>query len=1206
MQTKMIPLLQIYSQDRQLVFELLKVLLLMTDAPHASASAAEKKQQHEVLYIYKDLFLNEDVLALLMQVVYEPLGREGSERNEADCKFIELVLHIFKNLLLVPDAQKQGDTTASGNDHLTHMHDNLLLAFQEESVLEMIIIMSQDIRERRYSHWGFLVLEMLATIFRNKTPEALIEATRHHKMDVDRRQAAKEAQAEASKENGPAAKPKPKIDPNDPLFDALHRDRCQRREAVSSTLGTRHSRFTGAFRTDEHKGFRQTLVETKKAPPKKRGGRKKPLMTPPNTTVNPAVAKTLLDFAEDFVTTCYNPLLAVVVPTIVHQQMGAQLSDGQNFCEVSAMLLTLHAHSQQLTEDQVGYIAQGIEPHNFTYLIQYCEENSEIKLKQWHLIPAALKCIRAMLGIILRVDNTSGAAAYRAAQRLMLNLTYENRLLELVAKLLREYDICHHDKTYLADLIGTSHNVLKMIDGFSKSEKPVLVKKKGRKKKAEGNLAEIEDDGGEEEDDNTPLPVAETMLDATKAIEMFAHPKTIQNYVFLATDYAKNRPETNHHITRMWHRVVTVEEGRNMPVLYQLSTFNIFNKMLQDSYMTESPRQDLKDMNEFVCAIVRRFFRAGVDQHAIFIEPLFVKNSRKELENIAFGYQDEQDRRKPKDNNWEQEEEANARRAWDDNEDQILKDNYPRLSAKVGVMQRLAALLTDRSAQQISRRLVALGLRTKGIQPKRGKEAAASTFLTKSIDQVETEAVQLLEACERVATHPKLRARHMATGLGWVLETFHEAKLDRDDANFEAVRQGSKKPEPPADYPLIPLNKDHWELLKRPWADRVLTALCCRSPTPCGEAFWRIPRNLDDKKVELVIRVLEGWFGDRATEPNPEEGASQEEAGVASEGQVEEAQAEEAEPVGEELDDVDDPSKSWEHQVNIDELVDRAAAYEVDDGETSSDDDDWGDGPAVDAPNKPVPARKIRSRKASKAAASKINDGTATLEGAVSAEGEAQAAGGDSEAESEWEASGDEEEEARPKKKLKKLKKSGQSKEERKEERKAEKKAKKKAEKLTKFQQDMREKNKKEEKKSKWKNLLEDATGGAGGGVNPTTEQEQTPQEEQASDDSDSDAYEIDEDAEGYTEPQPDVVLSQEEEEEEEGEEEEGRPAQKKRLKKRALDSDESDESEDDHEEGAGVSPSVQDQSMVADEPAVVETQAAKRRRTIIEDSDEE
>ena len=49
MRTKMIPLLKNYREDRRLVFELLKVLLLMTDAPHPTASDREKKEQHEVL-----------------------------------------------------------------------------------------------------------------------------------------------------------------------------------------------------------------------------------------------------------------------------------------------------------------------------------------------------------------------------------------------------------------------------------------------------------------------------------------------------------------------------------------------------------------------------------------------------------------------------------------------------------------------------------------------------------------------------------------------------------------------------------------------------------------------------------------------------------------------------------------------------------------------------------------------------------------------------------------------------------------------------------------------------------------------------------------------------------------------------------------------------------------------------------------------------
>ena len=64
----------------------------------------------------------------------------GRERTDDDIKFIELVLHLFKNLLVVPDAKLK---EASGGDNLSHMHDDLIVAFDQENVLEMLLIMTQ-------------------------------------------------------------------------------------------------------------------------------------------------------------------------------------------------------------------------------------------------------------------------------------------------------------------------------------------------------------------------------------------------------------------------------------------------------------------------------------------------------------------------------------------------------------------------------------------------------------------------------------------------------------------------------------------------------------------------------------------------------------------------------------------------------------------------------------------------------------------------------------------------------------------------------------------------------------------------------------------------------------------------------------------------------------------------------------------------------
>eukprot|EP00658_Telonema_sp_P-2_P023611 TRINITY_DN1946_c0_g1_i1.p2 TRINITY_DN1946_c0_g1~~TRINITY_DN1946_c0_g1_i1.p2 ORF type:complete len:139 (+),score=42.25 TRINITY_DN1946_c0_g1_i1:200-616(+) len=133
-------------------------MVLMTDAPSDMAPPDLRERHLQILYRYKDEFLKHDVLAMLMQVVADPLSREGRDRTEDDCKFIELVLHLFKNLLVVPNAEKLRE--CSGGDNMTHMHDDLLAAFQRENVLEMLLLMTQDIREERYQHWGVLVLEL--------------------------------------------------------------------------------------------------------------------------------------------------------------------------------------------------------------------------------------------------------------------------------------------------------------------------------------------------------------------------------------------------------------------------------------------------------------------------------------------------------------------------------------------------------------------------------------------------------------------------------------------------------------------------------------------------------------------------------------------------------------------------------------------------------------------------------------------------------------------------------------------------------------------------------------------------------------------------------------------------------------------------------------------------------------------------------------
>ena len=53
-------------------------MVLLTDAPSDLALPQQREKHLTILYKYKDAFLQDDVLAMLMQLVADPLSREGT------------------------------------------------------------------------------------------------------------------------------------------------------------------------------------------------------------------------------------------------------------------------------------------------------------------------------------------------------------------------------------------------------------------------------------------------------------------------------------------------------------------------------------------------------------------------------------------------------------------------------------------------------------------------------------------------------------------------------------------------------------------------------------------------------------------------------------------------------------------------------------------------------------------------------------------------------------------------------------------------------------------------------------------------------------------------------------------------------------------------------------------------------------------------
>jgi len=72
----------------------------------------------------KDAFLSTDMIGLLMTFLADALVR----RDHKDDVWIELVLTVMRNLLLIPDVEP---SVAVGSNHLTHMQEDLLMTFDK-------------------------------------------------------------------------------------------------------------------------------------------------------------------------------------------------------------------------------------------------------------------------------------------------------------------------------------------------------------------------------------------------------------------------------------------------------------------------------------------------------------------------------------------------------------------------------------------------------------------------------------------------------------------------------------------------------------------------------------------------------------------------------------------------------------------------------------------------------------------------------------------------------------------------------------------------------------------------------------------------------------------------------------------------------------------------------------------------------------------
>eukprot|EP00957_Ditylum_brightwellii_P190225 14479646-Ditylum_brightwellii.AAC.1 len=105
------------------------------------------------------------LLSIFVSLLAEPLSKTGTERTDADHLTIELVLHLFRNLL---SAEPIMTGTAEKSCQSAVLHQELISLFERELVLDVFLVLAQELESRENAQYNLLLMEILHHLLRTQ------------------------------------------------------------------------------------------------------------------------------------------------------------------------------------------------------------------------------------------------------------------------------------------------------------------------------------------------------------------------------------------------------------------------------------------------------------------------------------------------------------------------------------------------------------------------------------------------------------------------------------------------------------------------------------------------------------------------------------------------------------------------------------------------------------------------------------------------------------------------------------------------------------------------------------------------------------------------------------------------------------------------------------------------------------------------------
>ncbi|KAM5179479.1 protein timeless homolog [Mantella aurantiaca] len=473
LQNDLVPLIVQHHNDKALFDAVIRLMVNLTQPALLCFGKVPQDptfRHHYLLVVsylqaYKESFANERLFVVLSEKLYDLLQMDWEQREEEHNLLIERILLLVRNILHVPsdpDEEKGVDDDAS-------VHDRVLWAIHMSGMDDLVKFLASSETEQQ---WSMHVLETVSLMFRDQNAEHL----------------ASTGQARSSAERVTDMKE----------LDILRQREMADKKSRVFQRGTRHSRFGGSYIIQGlksigdkdiiyHKGLHNYKNYTHDLGKELRRVPKRKLQAKETEVCRRSALNVRLflkEFCMDFLENCYNRLMYIVKDHLIREK--AQQHDETYYLWSMAFFMTFN----RLFRFRPELVSETVSVRTFHFIEQNLTNYYEMMLtdkkeatswaRRMHL---ALKAYQELLTTINEMDHSKDDTVRESSKVIKNNIFYVMEYRELFLALFRKFDETKQPRSFLKDLVETTHLFLKMLEKFCKGKRSIMVQNRRVKKK---------------------------------------------------------------------------------------------------------------------------------------------------------------------------------------------------------------------------------------------------------------------------------------------------------------------------------------------------------------------------------------------------------------------------------------------------------------------------------------------------------------------------------------------------------------------------------------------------------------------------------------------------------------------------------------------------------------------------------------------------